>query len=173
MGADPFLIPITALRRNPGTRHDEVRRGVLGSLTVAASRLPDDAEVTVDVAIEVAVGGMSVAGTVRGPWEGECRRCLQAVRGELTAEVLELYRPEGQGEDAEDTYILGIDHLDLRPLARDAILLELPLAPLCRPDCAGLCPICGADRNDTPCDCGNEAVDPRWAALDALRPDSH
>jgi uncharacterized protein len=50
----------------------------------------------------------------------------------------------------------------------DAIFLELPLAPLCRPDCQGLCPECGADKNEAPCECPGP-VDPRWATLDALR----
>jgi uncharacterized protein len=56
----------------------------------------------------------------------------------------------------------------LRPLVRDALLLELPLAPLCRPDCRGLCARCGADLNAGPCSCVADR-DPRWGALDALR----
>jgi uncharacterized protein len=55
----------------------------------------------------------------------------------------------------------------LRPLVRDALLLELPLAPLCREDCRGLCAHCGADLNDGPCDCAPPR-DPRWDALDVL-----
>ncbi len=73
-------------------------------------------------------------------------------------------------EADEETYELGSDYLDLAPLARDAILLDLPLAPLCREDCAGLCPTCGADRNEEACDCPTEVIDPRWVALEALLP---
>jgi uncharacterized protein len=58
--------------------------------------------------------------------------------------------------------------LDLESLARDAVMLELPLAPLCSEDCLGLCPQCGANRNETSCTCVI-AGDPRWSALDALR----
>jgi uncharacterized protein len=129
--------------------------------------------VEVDVILEVAVGGIAVTGEVRGPWWGECRRCLRRVEGTVAADVRELYRPAGSDEDEEETYLLGLDHLDLRPLARDAILLELPLAPLCRPDCAGLCPVCGTDRNEALCDCDTAPRDVRWAALDVLRPDPH
>jgi uncharacterized protein len=68
----------------------------------------------------------------------------------------------------EETYPLEGDQLDLRPLVRDALLLELPLAPLCRQDCCGLCTQCGADLNSGPCDC-LPAPDPRWGALDVLR----
>lgn len=167
-----WLVPVTALRRSLGQRREEHRAGRLGELTVAGSRVPADAEVTVDVVLTSVSGGIEVAGTVRAPWQGECRRCLQPVDSELVAEVRELYRPpgaDGGGEPDEETYELGSDQLDLAPLARDAVLLELPLAPLCRPDCAGLCPTCGADRNTTPCDCATEVSDPRWAALDTLR----
>jgi len=72
----------------------------------------------------------------------------------------------GPGDD--EAYPLAHDLLDLAPLARDAILLDLPLAPLCREDCAGLCPYCGIDLNDETCDCQGP-VDPRWATLDELR----
>ena len=67
-----------------------------------------------------------------------------------------------------ETYPLDDDTLDLEPLVRDALLLELPLAPLCTEDCAGLCPSCGADRNETQCDCRVDDTDPRWAALRSL-----
>ena len=60
------------------------------------------------------------------------------------------------------------DLVDLAPLVHDAILLDLPLAPLCREDCRGLCPHCGIDRNDASCDC-QVPINPRWATLDELR----
>jgi len=69
-----------------------------------------------------------------------------------------------------ETYPIHGDHIDLEPMAREAVVLGLPLAPLCRPDCKGLCPSCGADLNQGPCGCPPAAADPRWAALDALRP---
>ncbi|MCL2396136.1 MAG: DUF177 domain-containing protein [Acidimicrobiaceae bacterium] len=167
-----WLVPVTALRRNVGQRVEVHRAGSLGELTVAGSSVPVEAEVILDVVLTSLSGGIEVTGTVRAPWQGECRRCLGPVRSELEAEVRELYTPPGVDRDGgpdEETYELGPDHLDLLPLARDAVLLELPLAPLCRPDCAGLCPTCGADLNTSPCDCDTEVSDPRWAALDSLR----
>jgi len=167
-----WLVPVTALRRNVGHRLEVRRVGSLGELTVAGSCVPAEDEVTLDVVLTSVSGGIEVTGTVRAPWQGECRRCLGSVHSELEAEVRELYTPpgvDGDGEPDEETYELGPDHLDLLPLARDAVLLELPLAPLCRPDCAGLCPTCGSDLNTTPCDCAAEVLDPRWAALDSLR----
>ncbi len=107
-----------------------------------------------------------VAGTARAPWEGECRRCLCEVTGTAEARIEEIFVTEP--EEGETYPILG-DHIDLEPLAREAIVLALPLAPLCRADCAGLCSTCGADLNGGPCGCPPADTDPRWAALDALR----
>ena len=176
MTTPPFVIHVAALRRNPGTRLHERRSGHIGGLTVSGSSVPPDAEVTVDAGLELAGNSIVVTGTVTANWVGECRRCLGPVTGDLAVPVRELYERRAQrphGLEGEETYPLDGDSLDLLPLARDAVLLDLPLAPLCRPDCAGLCPTCGADLNAGPCGCPSEDVNGRWAALDALRsPDS-
>jgi uncharacterized protein len=173
MGARPFLINVVALRRVPGSRREEQRRGRLDGLQITGSHVPAGAAVDVDVVLEASDGGIVVAGTVNAPWVGECRRCLDEVLGELVVEVRELYEPHHRfnpaPEDEDETYPLTGDTLDLAPLARDAVLLGLPPAPLCRADCAGLCPTCGADLNAGPCECPPAAADPRWLALDALR----
>lgn len=152
-----------------------MRSGRLGDLAVTSSGVPAGAEVTVDADLEIANGGVVVTGTVATPWVGECRRCLRPVKGDLVAHVREVYeraprlRSGEAGDDDEvDTYPLVGDVLDLAPLARDAVLLELPLAPLCRQDCAGLCPTCGADLAEGPCGCPDAATNPLWAALDGL-----
>ena len=80
-------------------------------------------------------------------------------------------RPPTVGEEDEETYPLRGEMLDLQPLVRDALLLELPLAPLCNEECKGLCPACGADLNDGPCSCDTRPADPRWSALDSLKGD--
>jgi uncharacterized protein len=165
----PWLVPVTALRRATGAQRDEHRRGRLGELRVADTLVPGDTEVVADVVLSALDGGIEVDGTIRSGWVGECRRCLRPVGGELVADVRELYRPQPEGAPAdEETYPLGTDHLDLAPLARDAVLLTLPLAPLCREDCPGLCPVCGADLAEVDCGCETVAVDPRWAGLEAL-----
>lgn len=169
---NPWLVPITSLRRSLGNRRHEVRSGRIGELRVADSRLPGDAEVEADAVLDSVDGGIEVSATIRARWEGECRRCLKPVGDILVSEVRELYRPRPPGEPLdqdEETYPLRGEMLDLRPLVRDAILLELPIAPLCRDDCAGLCPQCGADLNEGACSCPPPSGHPRWAALDVLR----
>jgi uncharacterized protein len=167
VGARPFLVHTAALRRSVGTRRAEHRQGALEGLDCSGSAVPAGADVSADVVLEAVIGGVSVTGTVSAPWVGACRRCLAPASGELRMAVRELYTDEGDGED---TYRLEGDDVDLEPLVRDAVLLELPQAPVCREDCAGLCPWCGAERNQGPCGCTPPA-DPRWQALDQLRPE--
>jgi len=167
---DPWLIPVTTLRRQPGARREERRSGSIGELSVVGSVVAEAAEAVAVAVLDSAVGGIEVTAEIRAPWQGECRRCLRPVIGELRCEVRELYRTRADQEAAdpdEDTYALEGDHLDLRPLVRDALLLELPIAPLCQEDCRGLCPTCGMDLNSGSCGCPS-TVDPRWQALDTL-----
>jgi len=122
----------------------------------------------VDVVLEGVPDGAVARGEVLAPWEGDCRRCLVKVTGVLRSEVLEVFE---RRPDPEQTYPVRGDELDLEPLARDAVLLELPQVPLCREGCLGLCPECGADLNEGGCGCQAEVGDARWAALDVLRQD--
>lgn len=164
----PFLVHAAKLRRELGTRWHEVRRGSLPDLVCSGSAVPEEAEVEADVVLESILGGVAVTGTVRAPWRGSCRRCLAPAAGQVEVAVREHFTEDGDGEE---TYPLRDGEVDLEPLVRDAVLLDLPQAPLCRPDCRGLCPSCGADRNEQPCSC-QPPRDERWAALDSLRPPS-
>ena len=168
MSPNPFVVNVRNLRRDVGARIHEQRSGRLPDLQVSGSHVPEDAEVTIDATLESVHGGVVVTAKVEAPWVGECRRCLEAAGGTVLGEMRELYE---QNSDGEETYPLAGDQLDLAPLARDAVLLELPLAPLCSEDCQGLCPECGANRNRDDCGHTNVPTDPRWAALDVLRTD--
>jgi uncharacterized protein len=121
--------------------------------------------VLVSVTIERVADGVVVRGTVEAEWHAECSRCLAPVQGTATVHVDELYEPHPL--DGE-TYLLDGEEIDLEPVVRDSLLPELPAVPLCRAECAGLCPQCGADRNTTRCDCTVDDTDPRWAALRSL-----
>jgi uncharacterized protein len=169
----PFVVQVAALRKAAGTTRHEERRGVIDDLASVSVSVPAGEPVTIDVTLTSYPGGITAAGTVSAPWVGECRRCGGPAEGTVVAEVNERYAPSGgtNGGEAggdDEAYPLAGDELDLEPLARDAVLLELPLAPLCRADCLGLCPQCGTNWNVAPCTC-RPALDPRWAALDTLR----
>jgi uncharacterized protein len=166
----PFVVSLAALRR-AGGRHEERCRGPIAGLKVGDSEVPTGEDVEVDAILELVPGGVVVSGTVSAPFVSECRRCLGPVRGAVSAEVREVYQADLTPEDAEEIYPLTGDQLDLEPLARDAVLLELPLVPLCAEGCRGLCPTCGANLNESSCACPGTAGDPRWTGLDALRRD--
>jgi uncharacterized protein len=149
-----------------------------GSLREVAATLPadavgvEDARVSGDVEVALtatsSVDGIVVHGTVSTPWHGQCRRCLSDVAGVAAALVEEIYQVDPRLDDA--VAIVG-DQIDLAPVVREYVLLDLPEAPLCRDDCAGICPQCGADRNESPCSCDTAVTDLRWSALEGLRLD--
>ncbi|MGP8059416.1 MAG: YceD family protein [Acidimicrobiales bacterium] len=177
MPVDPFVVHVATLRRVVGTRWHEVRRGpidpdrVLVAASVADSTVPEGAEAECDVVLQSFDGGVMVTGTVRAPWSGTCRRCTAPVAGQLAVSVRERYCEPGArygDPDDEEAYPILEDVLDLGPMVREAVALELPLAPLCGEACRGLCPQCGVDRNEESCGCV-VPTDPRWANLDVLR----
>ena len=163
-----LVVPVADLLPHPGTSKRVERTALLDDLAVSGSRVPAGEPVRLDLELQAVNDGIVAVGHVVATWEGECRRCVTPVRGEVVAQVQEIYeRDPVEGE----TRLLRDAVVDLAEMARDAVLLELPIAPLCREDCAGLCPICGVNRNETTCTCEPETKDPRWAALDDLQID--
>lgn len=165
----PFVVPVADLVHRPGARRRERVEGrLVAPVKVVDTALRAEDPVVVDALFEWVSDGLLATGTVEGGWEAPCRRCLKPARGDLRVDVQELFEPHPrEGE----SYRLGHDTVDLEPLAREALTLDLPLAPLCREDCRGLCPTCGADLNLGDCDCPPAQADSRWAALDVLRSD--
>ena len=161
--ARPLQVGVSELLRHPGTRRPFHTDVVLDGLAVSTARVPDGAPVHVDLVLESLSSALTATGTVRVAWEGACRRCLDPVEGEteadVTAEVFERRPTEGE------TYPLVGEQIDLEPLVRDAVLLALPLAPLCADDCLGPAP--EEFPTGAPVD-GEAPRDPRWAALDDL-----
>ena len=130
----------------------------------------DDRRITGLLAIDLEavsnIDGVVIAGTISIPWSTACRRCLAAVDGTAVVDVDEIYQDEVIDHDA---FAIEGDQIDLAPAVREYVLIELPDGPLCRDDCAGICPECGADRNEAPCECDTSVRDERWSALDDLR----
>lgn len=172
MAHRPLVIGIADLRRQPGTRRRVTEDATLAGLGISSAVVSDDRPIRLDVELETLSNGLVATGTVTVPWDGDCRRCMEPVRGESVAEIREIFEPRPtEGE----TYPLGDDLVDLEPMVRDAALLALPLAPLCSSDCAGPAPdtfptgptgVTGDAESD---DGGaTRAPDPRWAALSEL-----
>ncbi len=142
--------------------------------------VPEGAPLKIDLRLESVMEGVLVTGTVRASAEGECVRCLESVGRELKADFQEMFsypdaddrgrpkaEPADDAEDDEDTLYLEDGLFDLEPVLRDAVVLALPLQPVCREDCLGLCPDCGVSLNEDP-EHHHDAVDIRWAALQEL-----
>lgn len=165
----PLVLDTSELNRRPGAmRHVSVTVPPPPGLGVAMVRMRDGADLDLDLRLESVLEGVLVSGTVRGEYVGECVRCLEPVDGEVSADVQELFvypDVEREPDDDEDEAPRLVGTLiDLEPVVRDALVLALPLQPVCSEDCRGLCPDCGARLADDP-DHQHETIDPRWAAL--------
>jgi uncharacterized protein len=158
-------VDVRDLVGQPGAyREVHLAEPVVG-LSAPLAEVPADVPVAVDVVMESVVEGILVSGRVAGPVKLRCARCLTEFEDGLSVPVRELFAPDPE-EDA-DEYPLEEDHLNLEPMVRDAVVLQLPFSPLCRPDCLGLCERCGGDRNRAECACP-PVTDPRWSGLQAL-----
>jgi uncharacterized protein len=127
---------------------------------------PPVVPVTLDVSRMVG-GGYSLRLRLESALTGPCMRCLEPASPLTSLDAREVNQPGG-GEELTSPYVDG-DELDLRAWAHDAYALALPAQVLCRPDCLGLCPECGANLNADPEHAHEAAPDPRWAKLRELR----
>jgi uncharacterized protein len=158
-------IPLAAALRHPGNARPVVSSVALDGLAGVAAEIDASKPVAIDLLLERVPEGIVVRGNLTATWSSACSRCLEPVGGEISVHVDELFETHPlEGE----TYQLDEDAIDLEPMVRDMLLLELPLAPLCQDDCAGLCATCGTNRNLTHCECVTTELDPRWAALRSL-----
>ncbi len=162
-------VNVADLRRSLGSQREVEIDFVFESITVVSSR-STDAPIAGSVVIESIERGVSVFGSVSFEWEADCRRCLEIVAGQATAEIEESFlSPAPTDADAAE---LEDNTVDLVPVVQDAIGLAIPLAPLCRTDCAGPDP----DRYPTKTEEQVEAEraaerqqDPRWDSLSQLK----
>ena len=127
--------------------------------------VPEDAPLAGELTLESVIEGIYVHGSVKGRMRMRCARCLKEFDVPFDVTMDELFSREP--EDEVDYSLTPELTLDPEPMVRDAVVLEMPFSPLHSPDCRGLCPICGGDRNLGECP-GHAESDPRWAALDAL-----
>lgn len=170
----PLVVDVGQLPRRPGAMRT-VERVVAApeGLGQGLIQVSQGTELRLDLRLESVSEGVLVSGSFRATAVGECGRCLRPIETELDVAVQELYAyPDSTTEattDEDEISRVQDDRIDLEPLVRDAVVLALPTTPLCRPDCPGLCPVCGAHWDDLPADHRHEdQVDPRWAALKKL-----
>ena len=170
---DPFVLDTRELGRRAGSMR-AVKRPVCAPTGLGFDFIgvPAGSELTLDLRLEAVMEGVLVSGLVTGLATGECGRCLDAVSVPVEVDLVELYTYPGHEVpgDEEDIGQLVGDFIDLEPRLRDAVVLALPLRPVCSEDCPGLCATCGARLADEPPGHTHEQLDPRWSALQGLQP---
>ena len=166
-----LTMPVAELLGHPGEYRDvrlvEPLEGVRNTLARLATE-----PVSGDLRAESVIEGILVTGSVSGTTLVQCARCLREFDSQVAVDLCELFVGPGhevRDSEADDTYRVAGSEIKLEPMLRDAITLALPLHPLCRADCKGLCAQCGADLNEGECSCSEDETDPRWAPLEKLR----
>jgi uncharacterized protein len=173
----PWVLDTRELIRRPGSMRTFSRvvtaPDAIGTDVIA---IPSGQKVELEVRMESVVEGVLATGQVRSTATGVCVRCLEQVELELEVPFQELFAYADRAahhhevateDDDDDEYTLDGDLMDLESLVRDAVVTALPFQPVCRPDCPGLCPHCGARLADDP-DHQHDLIDPRWSALAGL-----
>jgi uncharacterized protein len=165
---DHLIVSVADIIGRPGKYRDIALQAWLQPVGNALARL-EEQEVGAHLRAESVVEGVLVTGRLEALAALDCARCLSPNSAPISVEVCELFvsTPEVAGED--EAYRLRDTDMDLGPMLVDALTLALPLRPLCREDCRGLCATCGTNLNEGECDCTQETLDPRWAPLAALR----
>ena len=165
-------------------RVDLGQLGREGSVVVEGS-LPGDAELWKDIGFawvgDVVVqiratyagsGEVVVRGSANGTLRQECRRCLDSVETPFARDLTMVFVSEPSG-DEDDGGVYAFEpegsELDLSEAVREEMILAVNPYVVCDPECRGLCPKCGANLNEGPCDCTDDEIDPRWAALQDLK----
>jgi len=165
----PLAVNIARLGRRPGSMfplHEVVPSPSRIGLEMIG--IQAGAPLELDLRVESVSEGVLVTGTVAAPTVGECARCLTEVHGRVQVGLTELFAypdstTEATTEEDEVGHIVD-DTIDLEQSIIDAVGLELPFAPVCRPDCPGLCPECGTSLAAEP-DHHHDRIDARWAKL--------
>jgi uncharacterized protein len=160
---------LRTIKLRSGEQFRDEREIQLEPLELGGQRyLPVPQEVPAELTITRASTGTVFDLSFRVRLHGPCYRCLEDAVLDLPISARE-YQATNPESDEMRTPYLDNDRLDLSAWARDALALELPDKILCKPDCAGLCPVCGKDLNAEPHDHGEPEPDSRWSALAELK----
>ncbi len=194
VAAAPIVVSVARVLRRPGVQIPIERTVTTAELRVGEAAVAAGTPIDVTLVLEASGDDVIASGHIRAVAQCACRRCLEPFTEQLDVEVREIFQPRPvEGE----TYPVTGETIDLEPLVRDTVLLTLPLAPLCRPDCPGPDPdrfptviegesVAGVEghtaegepglvdptgASDVDVAAADAPVDPRWAALRDLRLD--
>ncbi|WP_040523407.1 YceD family protein [Gordonia araii] len=166
----PFVFDVRSLGRRPGSMI-EAHRTIVTPIRIGTEMvaIEPETEMDLDLRLEAVSEGVLVTGTACGETAGQCSRCLEPLEGTVTVFLTELFAyPDSETDKTtsdEEVHRVADDQIDLEQALIDAIGLELPMSPLCRDDCPGLCPDCGVVLAVAEPGHAHEKIDPRWAGL--------
>lgn len=173
---------IGEVKRSTGQTFFDSQEEVFSPFRLGKDRIVFTQPVRITVHLVNCGSEILVEGRIKTALLLHCARCLESFlypmdipfRLELR-NVSRLTRPSDFEAEAEETVEVRYfteeeNYVDVTQEIQEIILLNIPMKPLCRPDCKGLCPVCGANRNEVQCPCGGEEVDPRLAILKQWRP---
>jgi uncharacterized protein len=164
-----MAVSLRTLRLLPGEEHVERGAVTLDPLVLGGQEYVSyPAEVDTTLTIQRATSGYAMRLRLGVEVRGPCMRCLEEARLPIAIDAREYHDLEPDGDEELVSDYVSDDVIALAGWARDAVALALPDPVLCRPDCAGLCPVCGRNLNDEPHEHAEAAADPRWAALEDL-----
>lgn len=175
--SNPLVIDISRLGRRPGSMITVAETVPSPSrIGLDLIRIEEGAPIELDLQIQSVSEGALVTGTVSAPTAGECVRCLEPITGHVTIDLTELFAYPGstteETTEADEVGHVVDDRVDLEQPIVDAVGLVLPFSPVCREDCAGLCPDCGIALASAEPGHRHDKIDPRWAKLAALKQES-
>jgi uncharacterized protein len=156
---------VADLLRRPGTTREVHLEVPVTGLENPSTTVDADQPLAIDLRLESLSAAIVASGRVRGRWRAVCSRCLTPIESDFDLSLREVFEED---PIEEETYPLRQDEIDLEQPLRDVVVPELPLVPLCDEECRGLCPTCGANKNEDPCTCDDASRDPRWDSLRAL-----
>lgn len=181
---DTFKLNVYELPRRAGEmREYQLDIAVKENFGVDLISVPAGDLIELDARLESVTEGILLSADVYAIAKGECIRCLDPIEITIERKIQELYNYEPTNErgkrkkkveesledlEIEDELMMDGEIMDLETPIRDAVVLSLPINPLCSQECLGLCPDCGGKWADLPQDHAHEAIDARWASLKGL-----
>jgi len=166
-GRSPLVLDVRELGRRAGAMMTFDRQALAPvELSNPMIGIPVGSDLALDLMAESVVEGVWISGDIAATAQGSCSRCLEPVSTPLVVDIAELFRYADLDNEVDDDEIPTFEHdlIDLEPTLRDAVVLALPLAPVCGEDCLGLCSQCGFELKNDP-NHQHDQTDPRWAAL--------
>ena len=172
----PFKVNLHELPRRAGEmRPYRLQFALEEAIGTPMLAIKSGESILIEFKAESVSDGVLISGRVKGKALGECGRCLDEIERNVDEEFRELFlyesrKSEDEDDDEDELFALDGDIADIETAIRDAVVLTMPINPLCKADCKGLCSECGERWEKLASDHTHEKIDPRWSGLAGWQP---